>query len=404
MPSFEYQALTSSGKTQKGTQEGESSRQVRQQLRDQGLIPLDVTPVVDRRKALSSLSWLTPSIPTADLSLMTRQIFTLLGAGMPMADALRSVANQAENKMMKRFATGIFEKVSEGHSYAQALTASGFNLPSDYIATVRAGEESGHLVEVLSRMAESIEKQEKIRKKMKSALIYPILMVVMAVAIILFLMAFVVPKVVSVFDNMNQNLPPLTQGLLNTSEFLDQYWGWLLLAGIGMIVVYKMLMQKERWQYRRDQALLSVPALRKFLVYSASARWARTLGVLHASGVPITEALRISSEVMKLLPLKQKVVQMEVEVREGRKLYSSMKQAKFFPALLLNLVETGEGNGQVDVMLLKGAEHYEEEVDTAATTLVSLLEPIMIVIMGGVVLTIVLAIMLPIFQMNSMVG
>lgn len=404
MPSFEYQALTSSGRTQKGTQEGESARQVRKQLRDQGLTPLDVTPVVDRRKALSSLSWLTPKIPIADLSLMTRQIFTLLGAGMPMADALRSVANQAENKVMKRFATGIFEKVSEGHSYAQALTSSGFNLPSDYVATVRAGEESGHLVEVLSRMAESIEKQEKIRKKMRSALIYPTLMVVMAVAIILFLMAFVVPKVVSVFDNMNQSLPPLTQGLLSTSEFLDQHWGWLLLGGIGMIVVYKMLMQKERWRYQRDQLLLSVPALRKFLVYSASARWARTLGVLHASGVPITEALRISSEVMNLLPLKQKVMQMEVEVREGQKLYSSMKQAKFFPALLLNLVETGEGNGQVDVMLLKGAEHYEEEVDTAATTLVSLLEPIMIVIMGGVVLTIVLAIMLPIFQMNSMVG
>lgn len=404
MPSFEYQALTSSGQTQKGTQEGESARQVRQQLRDQGLTPLEVTPVVDRRKALPSLHWLTPNIPIADLSLMTRQIFTLLGAGMPMADALRSVANQAENKLMKRFATGIFEKVSEGHSYAQALTSSGFNLPSDYVATVRAGEESGHLVEVLSRMAESIEKQEKIRKKMRSALIYPTLMVVMAVAIILFLMAFVVPKVVSVFDNMNQNLPPLTQGLLNTSDFLDQHWGWLLLGSIGLIVVYKMLMQKERWQYRRDRALLSIPALRKFLVYSASARWARTLGVLHASGVPITEALKISSEVMNLLPLKQKVAQMEVEVREGQKLYTSMKQAKFFPPLLLNLVETGEGNGQVDNMLLKGAEHYEEEVDTAATTLVSLLEPIMIVIMGGVVLTIVLAIMLPIFQMNSMVG
>lgn len=404
MPSFEYQAMTTSGKTQKGTQEGESARQVRQQLRDQGLTPLEVTPVVDRRKALSSVSWLTSKISIADLSLMTRQLFTLLGAGMPMAEALRSVANQADNKVMKRFATGIFEKVSEGHSYAQALVASGFKLPGDYIATVRAGEESGHLVEVLSRMADSIEKQEKIRKKMRSALIYPILMVVMAVAIILFLMAFVVPKVVSVFDNMNQNLPPLTQGLLNTSEFLDQHWGWLLLGVIGVTAGYKWLLQKESWQFRRDQALLSIPAIRKFLIYSASARWARTLGVLHASGVPITEALKISAEVMSLLPLKHKVVQMEAEVREGKKLYTSMKQAKFFPPLLLNLVETGEGNGQVDTMLLKGAEHYEEEVDTAATTLVSLLEPLMIVVMGGVVLTIVLAIMLPIFQMNSMVG
>lgn len=404
MPSFEYQALTAQGKTQKGTQEGESARQVRQQLRDRGLTPLAVTPVSGKRKRLSSQALFAAKVPIADLSLMTRQLTTLLGAGMPLADALKSVANQADSKLLKRFTTGVYEKVAEGHAYAQALMQSGFKIPNDYIATIRAGEESGHLTEVLSRMAESIEKQEKIRKKMRSALIYPVLMIVMAVAIILFLMTFVVPKVVSVFDNMDQELPPLTQGLLNSSEFLDQHWLALLLGLVAIGIFYKALMRHESWRFRRDQTWLALPALRKFLIYSSAARWARTLGVLHASGVSITEALKISAEVMTLLPLKRKVIQMGKEVREGQKLHASMRKAGFFPPLLLNLVETGEGNGQIDTMLLKGAEHYEEEVESAAATLVSLLEPLMIVVMGGVVLTIVLAIMLPIFQMNSMVG
>ncbi|BBP42668.1 type II secretion system inner membrane protein GspF [Thiosulfativibrio zosterae] len=404
MATFEYKALTAQGKTQKGFSEGDSARQVRQGLRDQGLTPLEVTAVEAKKSAHTGNGWFVPKIKTADLASLTRQLYTLLEAGMPLTESLKAVAQQSDTKLVKGFVNSLYNKVTEGHSYAQALLLSPYKVSEEYIATIRAGEESGHLEQVLSRLADAIEQQEKMNRKLKSAMIYPTLMVVMSVAIIVFLMAFVVPKVVSVFDNMSQELPPLTQGMLVMSDFVQHQWGLLLLIILGLGILYKILMRNPRWKFRRDSVLLRLPLVKKFLIYASAARWARTLGVLLSSGVAVTDALRISSEVMTLLPLKEKVLKMVEEVREGKKLQDAMRDARFFPALMLNLVQTGEGQGQVDAMLLKGASHYEQEVESVAATLVALLEPLMIVVMGGVVLTIVLAIMLPIFQMNQMVG
>lgn len=404
MATFEYQALTQEGKQTKGNLEGDSARHVRQLLRDRNLTPLSVQPSEAKKTSSSWLAQLiAPKITPGDLALLTNQLHTLLKAGMPLAQTLQAVANQAESKRVKRFVSGLYAKVQEGHSLAQALTMSANKIDEEYIATVRAGEESGHLVTVLSRLGDSIRQQEKIRKKIQTAMIYPAIMVVMSIFIVLFLMIYVVPKVVSVFAQMKQALPPLTQGMLDISGFLQAYWLPLLFALLFLIAGYRLLMKNEDWRSKRDGLLLSTPALNKFLIYAACARWARTLGVLLSSGVAVTDALRISAEVMTLLPLKKKVIKMVADVREGIKLQDAMAAAGFFPALLLNLVQTGEGSGQLDTMLLDGAEHYESEVENAASTLVSLVEPLMILIMGGVVLTIVLAIMLPIFDMNQMV-
>lgn len=406
MATFEYKALTADGKTRKGSLDGDSPRHVRQLLRDQKLTPLEVKSVDQKRKAAGSgtSGLFTPVIRTSDLALLTSQLHTLLKAGMPLAQAIKAVSMQAETRTVRRFLSALHAKVIEGHSFAQALALSHYRVNEEYIATVRAGEESGHLEQVLARLAESIRQQEKIRKKIQTAMIYPAIMVVMSVLIVLFLMIYVVPKVVTVFDNMEQALPPLTQGMLTVSEFLQLHWLMLLFVVILLFVGYRLLMKQTPWRRRRDRFWLRLPMLRKFLVYASSARWARTLGVLLASGVPATDALRISSEVMTLLPLKEKVLTMVEQVREGQKLQDAMTEAGFFPPLLLNLVQTGEGSGQLDTMLLEGADHYESEVENAAATLVSLVEPLMILIMGGVVLTIVLAIMLPIFEMNQMVG
>lgn len=404
MATFEYKAITEQGKTKKGTLEGESPRHIRQLLRDQGLTPLEVKAFEKKRAATTQSSWFTQKVQTADLALLTRQLYTLLEAGMPLTDALRAVAQQAETKLVRQFLSSLHTKVLEGHSFAQALVLSPYKVSEEFVATIRAGEESGHLEKVLSRLADSIETQERLNKKLKSAMVYPTLMVVMSIGIVFFLMIYVVPKVVTVFDNMSQALPPLTQGLLSLSDFVQAQWATMLLGVLALAVLYQFLMKRPKWRVKRDTLLLSVPVIRKFLIYATTARWARTLGVLLSSGVNITDALRISTEVMTLLPLKAKVIQMMEEVREGKKLQDSMKQAGFFPPLLLNLVQTGEGSGQLDTMLLKGAHHYEQEVETSANTLVSLIEPIMILVMGGVVLTIVLAIMLPIFEMNQMVG
>ncbi|UQB41714.1 type II secretion system inner membrane protein GspF [Thiomicrospira microaerophila] len=407
MAVFEYQALTQQGKTQKGLMEGDSERQIRQTLREKGLTPLQLKAVDKKReKARTSANqaWLKRTISIADLSLATRQIATLLEAGMPLTQALKGVASQAETRLMQRFLTSLHSQVSQGYSLAQALSQSPYKVGEDYSATIHAGEESGHLEAVLSRLADTIEQQERLRKKVQSALIYPMLMVVVALAIVFFLMVYVVPKVVSVFDNMSQTLPPLTQGLLSTSEFVQAH-AVLMLAGlVVLLILFKWLMRIEKWRFRWHRLLLATPFLGRFLIFGAVAKWSRTLGVLVASGVPLKTALHISSQVMSYLPLRQKVLHLEEEVRKGLALSQAMQQAGVFPALLLNLVQTGENSGQLDSMLLKGASHYEYHVETSSATLVSILEPLLIITMGGVVLTIVLAIMLPIFEMNQMLG
>ncbi len=406
MAVFEYKALTKQGKTEKGLQEGDSERQIRQILRDKGLTPLSLVAIEKKttRNNASKKSFFAHKLKVAELALFTRELYTLLDASTPLKEALKALSIQSESKQVARFITSLHTHVSEGYSLANAMALAPVIVPRDMIATIQAGEESGHLDKVLSRLADSIEQQDNLNKKMKTALIYPMLMVVVAVAIVFFLMIYVVPKVVSVFDNMQQTLPPLTQGLLSLSAFVQNQWPVMLGVGIALWLASIWAMKRPKWRFAVHTFLLKVPGLKRFLVYSATARWSRTFGVLVLSGVAIKDALKISAEVMTLDPMKQGVLQMVDEVREGKPVYHAMQKVGFFPPLLLNLVKTGEGKGQLDTMLIKGAEHYETAVESTATALVSILEPVLIIIMGGVVLTIVMAIMMPLFEMNQMIG
>ncbi|CAN8141675.1 Type II secretion system protein F [uncultured Thiomicrorhabdus sp.] len=404
MAVFEYKALTQQGKNKKGMLESDSERLARQQLRDQGLTPIALQEVKASKPAKSSGGWLQAKLATEELALFTRELHTLLEAGTPLNNALKALTEQAEKKTAMRFIRSLHSKVSEGYSLTQALQKAPYRIPADYIAIIQAGEHSGHLTEVMSRLADTIEQREQMNKKLKTAMIYPILMVVVAIAIVFFLMVYVVPKVVSVFDNMQQTLPPLTQGLLSASDFVQAHWLAMLLTVGGLWLLYRWLLSREKSRFKIHSLWLRLPGARKFLLYSAAARWARTFGVLLASGVTVRDAMTISAEVMAIDPLKKSVLEMVELVRQGKSVHFAMKQSKVFPPLLLNLVGTGEGKGQLHSMLLRGAQHYENEVENAASTLVSLIEPILIMVMGAVVLTIVLAIMLPIFEMNQMVG
>jgi general secretion pathway protein F len=406
MPAFEYKALDQAGKLKKGLLEGDSEKLVRQKLRDTGLMPTQVTEIASQssNKNGSSNSFFSSSIATSDLSLFTRELYTLLDAGTPLNDALRSMAKQDESKQMSRFVTSLHNKVSEGHSLATALSQAPMRVDKDVIATIQAGEESGYLDQVLSRLADAVEQRDQLHKKMKTALIYPVLMVVVAILIVLFLMVFVVPKVVKVFDSMKQDLPPLTQGMISMSDFIQNQWAWLLVGAFVIWGVFIWIMRQPKGRYKMHSLALKIPGVKKFLIFSISARWARTLGVLLSSGVAIQDALKIASEVVTLDPMKRSVLKMSDDVREGASVAKAMHTAGFFPPLMMNLVKTGEGKGQLDTMLLKAAKHYEFSVETSANTLVSILEPMLIIIMGGVVLTVVLAIMMPIFEMNQMVG
>ncbi|BBP45049.1 type II secretion system protein F [Thiosulfatimonas sediminis] len=404
MAVFEYKALTQQGKSKKGMLESDSERLARQQMRDQGLIPIALQEVKAAKPSKSTSNWLQAKLATEDLALFTRELHTLLEAGTPLNNALKALTEQAEKKVTMRFIRSLHSKVSEGYSLTQALQKAPYKIPADYVAIIQAGEHSGHLTEVMSRLADTIEQREKMNKKLKTAMIYPILMVVVAFAIVFFLMVYVVPKVVGVFDNMQQTLPPLTQGLLSASAFVQTHWGAMLFTVVGVWLLYRWLMSRPSSRFKIHRLWLRLPGARKFLLYSAAARWARTFGVLLASGVTVRDAMTISAEVMTIDPLKKSVLAMVELVRQGKSVHFAMQQSKVFPPLLLNLVGTGEGKGQLHSMLLRGAQHYENEVENAAATLVSLIEPILIMVMGAVVLTIVLAIMLPIFEMNQMVG
>ncbi|MGM0541588.1 MAG: type II secretion system inner membrane protein GspF [Pseudomonadota bacterium] len=406
MAVFEYKALTVLGQTKKGVLEGDSERQIRQMLRDEGLSPVTIKSMATQKSSDKSFfsSLLTQQIKVSDLSLFTRELYTLLDASIPLNQALKSLSEQSDSKLMTRFVTGLHTHVSEGYSLAMAMRRSSFRVSQEYVAIIQAGEESGYLDKVLSRLADAIEQREQLNKKLKTALIYPVLMVVVAITIVIFLMVYVVPKVVSVFDNMDQALPPLTQGLLDISAFMQNYAEFLILLLIALVLMVKWMLRQAKWRFKIHSMLLKTPGIKRFLIYSETARWARTLAVLLSSGVNVKEALTISVEVMTLDPLKQSVLNIVAKVREGKSVYHSMESEKIFPPLLMNLVKTGEGKGQLDNMLLRGAKHYESAVENAAETMMSILEPVMIIVMGGVVLLIVLAIMMPIFEMNQMIS
>ncbi|MDR9499550.1 MAG: type II secretion system inner membrane protein GspF [Hydrogenovibrio sp.] len=405
MSQYHYQAVDTNGKSQKGQLQADSERQLRQRLRDKGLIPVEIKHLGEAEKSQSKTSKMFKAkLKVSEQALVISQLNTLLSAGVTLASALRSIVQQVDKRSTQRFVAQVHHGVMEGFTLAQSIEQSGFAIDPTMIATVKAGEESGHLSAVLGRLAESIVEQEKLQKKIRTALIYPAIMVVMSVVIVLFLMVYVVPKVVSVFDSSGQALPELTQLMLTLSDVTQRYWLEGVLTGVVIYFVYRFLMRERRWQHRRDRLLLRLPLIKKFLMLVNSARWSRTLGVLLESGVNITDALGIASEVVTLRPLQDKTSAMTTNVKEGQPLYQAMTEAGFFPGLLVSLVQTGEGSGQLAQMLDKGADHYEHEVTNAATVLVSLVEPIMILIMGGVVLTIVLSIMLPIFEMNQMIG
>ncbi|KUJ72429.1 type II secretion system F family protein [Thiomicrospira sp. WB1] len=404
MLQYHYRALNSDGEQTKGQAEADSERQLRQQLREKGLIPIEVRPLSGKQKWLSANSVLKSKLNINEQAMVIGQLHTLLDAGMALAPALKSIVEQVEKRHTQRFVAQVLHSVMEGYPLAMSFEKSGFVMDPTLIATIRAGEESGHLAQVLGRLSEAILEQEKLQKKIQTAMIYPSIMVIMSIAIVFFLMVYVVPKVVTVFDGTGQELPGLTQGLLLLSQWTQQYWEIGAVLFLALFALYRFLMRNDRWVYRKDAFLLRMPFLKKFLITTSVARWSRTLGVLLNSGVTMTDALTIAAKVVTLKPLALKAHKMQINVKEGQALNKAMNEAGFFPGLLKNLVQTGEDSGQLPRMLGKGADHYENEVTTSATVLVSLVEPVMILIMGGVVLTIVLAIMLPIFEMNQMVG
>ncbi len=404
MGAFEYTAVDAGGKERKGILEGDTARQVRQLLRERQLFPLTVTEAAEREATRQQSFTLRPTMSSTDLALVTRQLATLVQSSMPLEEALLAVSEQTESTRVKSVLIGVRSKVMEGHTLSDGFADFPKAFPEIYRATVSAGEQSGHLDAVLERLADYTEGRQVLRQKIQHAMIYPVVLTVLALAIVSGMLVYVVPKVVGVFSNTGRELPGLTVFLIALSDFLRDY-GLLLVVGIvaAAFAGGRALRQPgpRRW---RDALLLRIPLVAKLVRGSNTARFTRTLSILTGSGVPVLEALRISAEVVTNVPMREAVEVAAARVREGAPIGKSLAVGGYFPPLCVHLISSGEASGKLDAMLTRAATNQEREMDGLIAALLGILEPALIVTMGVIVLVIVLAILLPIFELNQLVG
>lgn len=404
MPAYEYVVLDNSGKQKKGVLEGDSPRQVRQQLKEKGLVPLSVEITSQKQKDNSRSLFKNTAISAGDLALITRQIATLLQAGLPVEEALRGVAKQTEKPKITSMILAVRSRVVEGHTMASALSEYPAAFPDLYRATVDAGERSGHLGLVMEQLSEYTESRYRTKKKIQSAMIYPIVLVIFSVLIVVGMLTFVVPKIVSILETSGQELPLLTKIMIGGSEFLQSYW-WAVLIIIGALVYgWRKLMSAESNRYRFHSLVLGMPMIGKMNRGFNAARVVSTLAILSRSGVPLVEALRIAGEVAGNLCIRESVGEAAVKLQEGASLFASLDQTGYFPPMMMQMIASGERSGELDDMLQRAAQNQDRDLEDLINTIVSLFEPIMLVVMGGVVLLIVLSIMMPVISMNSSIG
>jgi general secretion pathway protein F len=335
--------------------------------------------------------------------LVTRQLASLSQSGMRLEESLLAVSQQNDNPRTKSILLGVRAKVMEGYTLADGLSDFPQAFPELYRATVAAGEQSGHLDVVLERLADYTEARQELRQNVTNAMVYPAALIIMAVSIIAFMLATVVPKIVGVFQSTSAELPGLTLGLIAVSDFLRDYWLAVIIGLMAFIYGMWRLLQLEGPRRGYHQFLLSMPITGKLSRGINTARFTRTLSILAGSGVPILEALNISAEVIENLPMRDAVVEATIGVREGASISKSLAVSKLFPPMMIHLISSGEAGGRLEEMLDRAASGQEREVDGLIATLLGILQPLVIVVMGGVVLTIVLAILLPIFEINNLI-
>ncbi len=406
MGAFEYVALDDRGRQKRGVLEGDAPRQIRQNLRDQGLVPIEVNEVVGKdsgRRAGGFRIGLRQSLSVTELALFTRQLATLVHAGLPLESALQATSQQTESARTQKIVLGIRSKVLEGHDLASALADFPGVFPEIYRATVAAGEHSGHLDGVLERLADYVESQQTLRQKIQLALFYPAILSVVAIGVVVALLAKVVPDVVGVFDSIDAELPALTRGLIASSDFLRDYGIWLLVLLVMFGVVARFALKQEHIRWRFHRFLLRLPLLGRATRGINTGRFTRTFSILVNSGVPVLDSLRICTQVVVNLPMREAIDNAAKRVREGSSIHQALSAGKLFPPITLHLIANGESSGELGTMLERAAQHQEREVETLISALMSVFEPVLILTMGGVVLLIVLAILLPIFDLNTLV-
>jgi len=410
MPAYHYVAINHASQEQKGVIEAESDKHARQILRDKSLVPIKVTPVREKKIAgkeikTSLFNWSKRGLSSKDLALITRQFATLLAAGLPLEESLLAVAEQTEQAHTKGLVLSVRSKVLEGHALASALREHPEAFSSLYCSTIAAGEKSGHLDKVLMRLAEYTEQQWHMQQKIRTALIYPTMIVLVAVGIVGFLLQYVVPKMVAVYGRLDQALPTITVILIAISNFLKNYSLYLLVVLVIGIYLWRLALKKNPLLRERVHAfILKLPLLGYATKTADTARFARTLAILSSSGVSALEAMHISAQLIVNIPIRKAVEEAVYRVREGAPIYLALKQTTYFPPMSIHMIASGEASGQLESMLERIAVTQEDEIIRLIDVALALFEPAIILIMGAIVLFIVLAVLLPIFQLNQFTG
>ena len=405
MAAYEYQALDGKGRRKQGVLEADSARQVRQQLREMGLTPLEVSETVEKaRREATGFSLLRPSMSTADLALITRQLSTLVAAALPIEESLKAVAEQCEKPKQRTLISAVRGKVLEGHSLAEAMGTFPSIFDQLYRAMVAAGEKSGHLEKVLNRLADYTEQRQQMKNKLLQAMIYPIVLTLVAVGVIAILLSSVVPKVVEQFVHMKQQLPLSTRLLMGASDFVRDYgFGLVLLLALAL-VAFRWWNGKPERRIRTHALLLRLPVIGRVARRINTARYARTLSILNSSAVPLLEGMRISGEVLTNDYAQARLVEASERVREGSSLRAALEQTKLFPPMMLHMIASGERSGELDGMLERAADNQDREFESQVNLALGVFEPALVVSMAAIVLFIVMAILQPILELNNMVS
>lgn len=403
MPAYEYTALNSAGRKKKNVVSADSQRQARQLLRDQGLTPLTVEAVSDRQqKQKQSVSLFSRGISKNELSVFTRQYATLIGSGLTIEQGLDALIAQAEGHRMRAMLSGIRAAVLEGASLAEAMRRYPSHFPDIYPATIAVGEETGRLALVLERLADYNESRQALSQKIGLALIYPAILLLVSIGIVIALVTYVVPEVVKVFRDTGNKLPIMTVGLIRLSDFMRQY-GLMMLAVIaGLLVAFGLAIRNPELKLRWHRLKLRLPWAGRFIRGLNAARMARTLAIMTQSGVPLISGMRASAKVVTNLEIRGRIETATEEVGKGASLNRALARTGYFPPVLLQMVASGEASGELDTMLDKAASIQEQELQGKVQVMVGLFEPLMILLMGAIVMSIVMAILLPIFDLGDL--
>ena len=403
MPAYSFEALDPQGQTRRGVLEADTARHARSQLRAQDWVPLKIDLQQAAKTGLQTVIWESKVFGNDALAVWTRQLAGLVGAGLPLERALSTLSQEAETPRQRDLVSALREEVNAGATFAKALAQYPREFSAIYLAVIAAGEQSGHLDMVLESLAEDLQTQQALRNKLLAATLYPAIVSVVALLIVFFLLTYVVPQVAQVFSSNQQALPWLSTFMLGLSALVQALWLWVLLLVVVVTWVLRLALRQSDFRQRFDAAWLQLPLIGRLSRGYNAARFASTLAMLAAAGVPILKALQAASDTLSNAAMRRDAQEAYAMVREGAPLASALAQHARFPRLLVMFARLGEQTGTLPTMLQRTAQQLGEEVQRRALQLATILEPLLIVVMGAVVMLIVLAVMLPIIQLNQWV-